>query len=101
MFFHKAGGIRLLLMGDGEEWPYGTLRKWEGRNRNALPLRSEPSSAKLENTSLSAEGPLGFLYAAFPLPPLQNEKCYISLHEGEFPPPLQNERCYISLREGE
>ena len=37
-----------------------------GCNRNALPLRSEPSSTKLENTSLSTEVPLGFLYAASP-----------------------------------
>jgi hypothetical protein len=38
----------------------------EGCNRNALPLRSERSSTKLENTSLSTGVPLGFLYAAFP-----------------------------------
>jgi len=57
-----------------------SLRKWEGRSRNAPPLRSEPSRAKLENTSLSTEVPLGFLYAAFPLPPLQIETCYISCH---------------------
>ena len=37
-----------------------------GCNRNALPLRSEPSSTKLENTSLSTEVPLEFLYAASP-----------------------------------
>jgi hypothetical protein len=53
-------------------WPYGTLRQQGGRNRNALPLRSERSSTKLENTSLSTGVPLGFLYAASLLPPLQN-----------------------------
>ena len=37
-----------------------------GYNRNALPLRSERSSTKLENTSLSTGVPLGFLYAASP-----------------------------------
>ena len=35
-----------------------------GCNRNALPLRSGRSSTKLENTSLSTDVPLGFLYAA-------------------------------------
>ncbi len=43
-----------------------TAAEGEGCNRNALPLRSERSSTKLENTSLSTGVPLGFLYAAFP-----------------------------------
>ncbi len=37
-----------------------------GCNRNALPLRSGRSSTKLENTSLSTDVPLGFLYASSP-----------------------------------
>ena len=52
-------------------WPYGTLRQQGGHNRNALPLRPKRSSTKLENTSLSTGVPLGFLYAASLLPPLQ------------------------------
>ena len=43
-----------------------TAAEGEGCNRNALPLRSERSSTKLENTSLSTGVPLGFLYAASP-----------------------------------
>ena len=70
-----------------EVWHHGALRKWGGRNRNALPLRSEPSSTKFENTSLSAEVPLGFLYAASPLPPLRLETRYVPLQEGKFSVP--------------
>ena len=73
----KAGGIRRKVL------PYGTLRKEEGRNRNALPLRSGRSSTKLENTSLSTDVPLGFLYAAFLLPPLQNGSRYVPLRGGK------------------
>ena len=51
----------------------------DGCNRNTLPLRSERSSIKLENTSLSTGVPLGFPYAAFPLPPLQHDKLYVFL----------------------
>ncbi len=84
--FRWLANITLLFMGR-EEWPYRSLRKREGRNRNALPLRSERSSTKLENTSLSTDVPLGFLYAAFPLPPLYNRNHYISLDKGLFPAP--------------
>ena len=44
-----------------------------GCNRNALPLRSGRSSTegRQENTSLSTDVPLGFLYAASPFPSLQ------------------------------
>ena len=62
------------------KWPYGSLRKWGGPGRNALPLRSERSSTKLEITSLSTDVPLGFLYAASPLPPLQFEATTCLLH---------------------
>ena len=72
----KAGGIRRKVL------PYGTLRKEEGRNRNALPLRSGRSSTKLENTSLSTDVPLGFLYAASPLSPLRPEVRCVPLQEG-------------------
>ncbi len=75
----RRGNVAIQGMREGEMWPYGALRKWEGRNRNALPLRSGRSSTKLENTSLSTDVPLGFLYAAFPLPPLRNENCCSSL----------------------
>ncbi len=85
-YFRWLANITLLFMGR-EEWPYRSLRKREGRNRNALPLRSERSSTKLENTSLSTDVPLGFLYAAFPLPPLYNRNHYISLDKGLFPAP--------------
>ena len=82
----RGSGYMDLLRGSGPygsfkgKWLYGSRRKRGGRNRNALSLRSEPSSTKLENTSLSTEVPLGFLYAASLLPPLQNGRRYISLH---------------------
>ena len=72
----RRGNVAIQGMREGEMWPYGALRKWEGRNRNALPLRSGCSSTKLENTSLSTDIPLGFLYAASPLPPLWMESRY-------------------------
>ena len=53
-----------------------------GCNRNALPLRSGRSSTKLENTSLSTDVPLGFLYAASPLSPLRPEVRCVPLQEG-------------------
>ncbi len=72
---HAEGGLR-------EVWHNGVLRNWGGRNRNALPLRSGRSSTKLENTSLSTDVPLGFLYAASPLPPLRPEVRCVPLQEG-------------------